>query len=113
MRLALIHAAAAVDGGSLDIATVLQYGNYGIGGVFLLLLMAGKWVVPEYVLRRAEAQLEEMRAERDKAYEQLARLQTVMDDKVLPIIIQAQATNARYVDELARRTPGGGHAVNP
>jgi hypothetical protein len=87
-----------------DLWNLIQFGLLGVGFVCLA---AGKWIVPEWVLRRAEErhakELAEVRAERDGYKGQVERLQVVTIEQMIPALTRATEVAATYNEELARQ----------
>ncbi len=100
-------AATATSGASaalpFDITQILQFGLLGL--IFLCIVFQ-KFLVPEWVLRRADADHEKDRAELERRLaetkEQLDRLQDVFQDRMIPALTRATEINARYNEELQR-----------
>ena len=98
-----------VDGVPFDITQILQFGLLGL--IFLCLVFR-KFIVPEWTLKAAEDRAEkekvEIQTRLNETREQLAKLQTVFQEQMIPTLTKASEINARYTEELQKARYGGG-----
>ncbi len=81
--------------------------QFGVIGLVLICLAARKWIVPEWVLKASEERQTADLAAKDREIEtlkaQVEKLQTVLQDQVIPALTRATEVAATYNEELARR----------
>ncbi len=105
----MVHAALAPAGAAqntnlpFDITTLLQYGLLGL--IFLCLVFR-KFIVPEWVLKDAEARAakekEDLERRLSETRDQLNKLQNVFQEQMIPTLTRATEVNAKYNEELQR-----------
>lgn len=128
MILLSVLADASSSGNSVDISTIASFAQFGLLGIFFLMLISKKFVVPKWTLDTLEESHARLVADRDQAHvreiavkdQQLASLEADkkelkknLDDlqqltrqQMLPAMIEANRLTAAYVDTLARRQGG-------
>lgn len=114
----------------LDLNQIFTFAQFGLLGVFFVMLISKKYVVPKWTLDSLEESHKRELEDKDKAYareiairdQQLAAseqrerdlkknlddLQDLTRQQMLPAMIEANRLTALYVDTLARRGSGGG-----
>jgi len=117
-----LAAASSSDSGGPNINTIFSFAQFGLLGVFFIMLISKKWVVPKWTLDDLkEAHERELKVKDDIIAAQrsditelkktVADLQSLTSEKMIPALVQANTLSAAYVSELARRGgTGGGHS---
>lgn len=111
-------AASQPDGTSIDITQLINYAQYGLLGLFFVLILLKKFIVPAYTLvDLKESHERELRVKDDiidslrkdivELKDSVADLQKLTSDKMIPALVQANSLSAAYVQELARRGNSG------
>lgn len=120
-------------GFNLDLNQIFTFAQFGLLGVFFVMLISKKYVVPKWTLDSLEETHKRELEDKDKAHErelairdqQLANseqrekdlkknlddLQDLTRQQMLPAMIEANRLTALYVDTLARRSGSGGGDV--
>jgi hypothetical protein len=119
-RLAEILAAAepATTGG-LDLTQIFTFAQFGLLGIFFVMLVSKKFVVPKWTLDDLKEAHDRELAVKDSIIDShkadivelkktVADLQNLTSEKMIPALVQANTLSAAYVSELARRGGGGG-----
>lgn len=127
----LAAASTGADSGfNLDLSQIFTYAQFGLLGVFFVMLISKKYVVPKWTLDALEASHERELKDKAEAHarevairdQQLATaekretdlkknlddLQDLTRQQMLPAMIEANRLTALYVDTLARRGMGTG-----
>ena len=121
----MILAAAAQGGASVDLTTIASFAQFGLLGVFFVMLISRKFIVPKWTLdvleENQKAILQEkenahtrelaardqyiasIEADRKELRKSLDELQDLTRQQMLPAMIEANRLTAVYVDTLARR----------
>lgn len=86
-----------------DVSTLTGAAGGTTLAVIVGMLLARKGLVPEWTLNEADKRAEEYKAERDKALEDLAQMQTFFEEQVIPALTRATDANTRYLEEAQRR----------
>ncbi len=85
------------------VGTILQY---GLLGVLVLCFAFRKFLVPEWTLKQAEErhqkEIHDLQQRLQEARDQVAKLQDVFQDQMIPVLTRATEVNARYIDEMKR-----------
>jgi hypothetical protein len=114
---------------SLDLSQIFTFAQFGLLGIFFVMLISKKFVVPKWTLDATEANHTRELADKDAAHlrelairdQQLAAsearekdlkknlddLQDLTRQQMLPAMIEANRLTALYVDTLARRSGSG------
>lgn len=117
-------------GGSLDINQIFTFAQFGLLGIFFVMLISKKFVVPKWTLDSLEQTHARELTDKDAAYareiairdqqltasetrekdlkKNLDDLQDLTRQQMLPAMIEANRLTALYVDTLARRGGSGG-----
>lgn len=115
----LTAAATATDAGGFDLSQIFTFAQFGLLGIFFVLLVSKRYVVPKWTLDDLkEAHERELKVKDDilDSYKadivELKRtvqdLQALTSEKMIPALVQANTLSAAYVSELARRGDRGG-----
>lgn len=110
-------AMAAVNVGGFDLTQIFTFAQFGLLGIFFVMLVSKKFVVPKWTLDdMKEAHERELLVKDDvvaghkadivELKRTVQELQALTSEKVIPALVQANTLSAAYVSELARR--GGG-----
>jgi hypothetical protein len=116
------------NGTSIDFSTIASFAQFGLLGVFFVMLVSKKFVVPKWTLDTVEenhqreiedkdeahsrelavkdAQLAMVEADKRELKKNLDDLQEVTRSQLLPAMIEANRLTAAYVDTLSRRRDG-------
>lgn len=103
---------------SVDITQLINYAQYGLLGLFFVLILLKKFIVPAYTLTDLKESHERELKFKDDIIDSLrkdvvelkdgvADLQKLTSDKMIPALVQANTLSAAYVQELARRGNSG------
>lgn len=117
-------------GFSLDLSQIFTFAQFGLLGVFFVMLISKKYVVPKWTLDSLEETHKRELEDKDKAFarelvlrdataaestrreadlkKNLDDLQDLTRQQMLPAMIEANRLTALYVDTLARRGGSGG-----
>jgi hypothetical protein len=104
-------------GTDVNIADVLNYAQYGLLGIFVVLILRGAYVVPKYSLTNLKEGHERELKVKDELIESLRSdlrelkaanndLQRLTSEKMIPALVQATAVSQAYVAELAQKNRG-------
>lgn len=104
----------AGSGGSLDLTNIFTFAQFGLLGVFFVMLVSKRFVVPKWTLddlkdahdRELKVKDEIIAGQRQDILElkkTVADLQALTSEKMIPALVQANTLSAAYVAELARR----------
>ena len=111
--------AAPVDTvGGIPLGQIFSFAQFGLLGIFFIMLISKKWVVPKWTLddlkdahARELAVKDEIisghRADIVELKKTVTDLQSLTSEKMIPALVQANTLSAAYVAELARRGAGG------
>lgn len=119
--LALMVSAASDSGdalGGVPLGTLFNIAQFGLLGVFFVMLISKKFVVPKWTLddlkeahdRELAVKDEIIAAQKADIIElkrTVAELQSLTSEKMIPALVQANTLSAAYVAELARRGSDG------
>lgn len=120
LAVAVLAAAAPVEEvGGIPLAQVFSVAQFGLLGVFFIMLISKKWVVPKWTLDDLKAAHERELAVKDEIIsgqradmielkKTVGDLQALTSEKMIPALVQANTLSAAYVAELARRGGPGG-----
>jgi Tfp pilus assembly protein PilO len=110
---------------TIDVNTIAAFAQFGLLGVFFVMLISKKFVVPKWTLDTQDENHKRELADKEEAHareltikdQQIASLETdkrelkanldnlqnLTRDQMLPAMIEANRLTAAYVDALARR----------
>lgn len=99
---------------SISLADLFSFAQFGLLGIFFVMLISKKWVVPKWTLDDLkESHARELQAKDEVVATQKAdiaelkatvtELQDLTRDRMIPALVQANALSAAYVAELSRR----------
>lgn len=113
------------DASSIDVNTIATFAQFGLLGVFFVMIISRKFIVPKWTLDTLEeshtreienreqaharelaikdAQLATMETDKRELKKNLDDLQDITRQQLLPAMIEANRLTAAYVDTLARR----------
>lgn len=96
--------ATAVNVGG-DWGLVIQIAQFGVIGVILVCLLTRKFVVPEWVLKRADEEHAKELAAKDADLRELkesnSALRTLTEQQIIPALVRANQLSADYAQDLA------------
>lgn len=113
---------------TIDINTIATFAQFGLLGIFFVMLISKKFVVPKWTLDTQDENHQRELSDKEQAHvrelsikdQQIASLETdkrelkknlddlqnLTRDQMLPAMIEANRLTAAYVDALARRAGG-------
>jgi len=113
------------DGTAVDVNTIATFAQFGLLGIFFVMIISRKFIVPKWTLDTLEenhtreldkqeeahvrelavkdAQLAMVEADKRELKKNLDDLQELTRQQLLPAMIEANRLTAAYVDTLARR----------
>lgn len=116
------------DSTAIDVNTIATFAQFGLLGIFFVMLISKKFVVPKWTLDSLDENHQREMADKESAHtrelaikdQQIASLeadkrelkknlddlQNLTRDQMLPAMIEANRLTAAYVETLARRTGG-------
>lgn len=114
----VVLAAAVVNATGLDLTQIFTFAQFGLLGIFFVMLISKKFVVPKWTLDDLkEAHERELLVKDDivagqkedivELRKNVRDLQALTSEKMIPALVQANTLSAAYVSELARRGGGG------
>lgn len=114
-RFMTVLAAASSQADGLSVEQIFSFAQFGLLGVFFMMLISKKWVVPKWTLdaledahdRELKVKDEIIAGQRADIVElkhTIAELQALTAEKMIPALVQANTLTAAYVAELARRS---------
>lgn len=115
----LIAAEAATGSGGIDLTQIFTFAQFGLLGIFFVMLISKKFVVPKWTLDDLKEAHDRELAVKDSIIDSqksdivelkktVSDLQSLTSEKMIPALVQANTLSAAYVTELARRGVGGG-----
>lgn len=105
--------------GGIPLSQIFSFAQFGLLGVFFVMLISKKWVVPKWTLDDLkdthgrelavkDVIIEGQRADIVELKKTTTDLQALTSEKMIPALVQANTLSAAYVAELARRGAGDG-----
>lgn len=116
----MVLAAAVVNATGLDLTQIFTYAQFGLLGIFFVMLISKKFVVPKWTLDDLKEAHERELLVKDNIVagqkedivelrKNVRDLQALTSEKMIPALVQANTLSAAYVSELAHRGGGGSH----
>ena len=90
----------AVFAAENDLPELPPLAQYGLVGLILALVVAGRWIVPKWALDRETARADRAEAEAD-------RLRKVVEDRVIPALVESTAAQNKSADALIAAAEAG------
>lgn len=113
-------------GTTIDVNTIATFAQFGLLGIFFVMLISKKFVVPKWTLDAQDEnhkreladketahsrelaikdqQIASLEADKRELKKNLDDLQVLTRDQMLPAMIESNRLTAAYVETLARRT---------